>query len=228
MLVLTWNLFHGRALPPAGRPLLREFAAQLASWQWDVALLQEVPPWWPPVLGRACAASARTAPTSRNGLLPLRRAIAERAPDVIRSGGGGANAILARGGRIGEHRVEVLRWWPERRVVHGVRLDDGTWVSNFHGQAHSEERAQADMARAAAATVRWAAGSPAVLGGDTNTRLPGAAGFAVAGGHSVDHVMVRGLTCSAPARTLPRRRLSDHAPVILELAAPSTFKESST
>ena len=57
MRVLTWNLFHGRAVPPAGRDLAREFAAALAAWEWDVALLQEVPPWWPPALGRACGAA---------------------------------------------------------------------------------------------------------------------------------------------------------------------------
>ena len=59
MRVLTWNLFHGRSVPDAPRELLAEFAARLAGWEWDVALLQEVPPWWPPELGRACAARAR-------------------------------------------------------------------------------------------------------------------------------------------------------------------------
>ena len=58
MLVLSWNLFHGRSVPDAPRSLLADFAAQLAAWQWDVALLQEVPPWWPPALGRACGASS--------------------------------------------------------------------------------------------------------------------------------------------------------------------------
>src|SRR3954447_2326052 len=67
--VLTWNLFHGRADPAAGRELLAEFAAALAGWDWDVALLQEVPPWWPPELARAAGAQERTALTSRNGLL---------------------------------------------------------------------------------------------------------------------------------------------------------------
>ena len=47
MRVLTWNLLHGRAVPPAGRDLFDEFADALAGWEWDVALLQEVPPWWP-------------------------------------------------------------------------------------------------------------------------------------------------------------------------------------
>ena len=50
--LLTWNLYHGRAEPSARRPLAAEFAATLAGWEWDVALLQEVPPWWPQPLAR--------------------------------------------------------------------------------------------------------------------------------------------------------------------------------
>jgi endonuclease/exonuclease/phosphatase family metal-dependent hydrolase len=42
--VLTWNLLHGRSVPSSGRDLYEDFAAALASWQCDVALLQEVPP----------------------------------------------------------------------------------------------------------------------------------------------------------------------------------------
>src|SRR5687767_8092548 len=95
VLVLTWNLFHGRAQPPAGRALMGEFARTLAGWEWDVALLQEVQPWWPPVLARVAAARQVSVLTSRNSLLPLRRAIAVRAPDLIKANGGGANAILA-------------------------------------------------------------------------------------------------------------------------------------
>ena len=49
--VLTWNLFHGRAVPDRRGSLLRAFGATLASWEWDVALLQEVPPWWGADLG---------------------------------------------------------------------------------------------------------------------------------------------------------------------------------
>ncbi len=89
MRVLTWNLFHGRSVPPSGRDLLPEFTAALAGWGWDVALLQEVPPWWPAGLGAACGASARMALTSRNEGLPVRRWIAERSPDLIKSTGGG-------------------------------------------------------------------------------------------------------------------------------------------
>lgn len=219
MLVLTWNLFHGRALPNAGRELFDDFAAALSAWEWDVALLQEVPPWWPVPLGRACRASARMALTSRNALPCVRRAIAERAPDLIKSNGGGCNAILVRGAPIGDHRIRVLRRRPERRVVHAVRLPSG-WVGNLHAQVHSESRAQADLRTAAAAMAEWAGPSgPAILGGDTNTRRPHAPGFAVAGGHDVDFVMARGLARRGTVDVLPHGRLSDHAPVRVELVA---------
>jgi endonuclease/exonuclease/phosphatase family metal-dependent hydrolase len=218
MLVLTWNLFHGRSVPDAPRELLDDFAVRLAAWEWDVALLQEVPPWWPPALGRACEASARTALTSRNWLLPVTRWAARRRPDVIKSWGGGANAILVRGEAVVEHRARTLRSWPERRVAHGVRLERGWWVCNLHAQAHSEARAQADVALAATTASAWAAGAPIVLGGDLNTRDPIAAGFAHAAGAGVDHVLVRGLQTAGPARTLIRGALSDHAPVVAHVA----------
>ena len=218
MLVLTWNLFHGRSVPDAPREQLADFAAQLAGWEWDVALLQEVPPWWPPELGRACGASARTALTSRNWLLPLSRWAARRRPDIIKSWGGGANAMLVRGEAVTEHRVRALRSWPERRVVHGVRLERGWWVCNLHAQAHSEARAQADVALAAQTATAWSAGAPVVLGGDLNTRHPRAPGFAAVAGHSVDHVLVRSLRADGPGRTLDRGRLSDHVPVLAHVA----------
>lgn len=219
MRVLTWNLFHGRARPPAGRELLGEFAAALASWPWDVALLQEVPPWWPPALARACDAQERTALTSRNALPALRRFVAARWPDVIKSGGGGANAILVRGAPVSEHREVVLRRRPERRVCHAVRLDGGTWCANLHAQVHSAAHAQADVALAARSALRWAGDAPVVLGGDLNVRRAEAVGFAQLGGAWVDHVLGRGFD-AAGARTevLQRGVLSDHAPVLVECA----------
>jgi endonuclease/exonuclease/phosphatase family metal-dependent hydrolase len=218
MLVLTWNLFHGRSVPDAPRSLLADFAAQLAAWEWDVALLQEVPPWWPPALGRACGASARTALTSRNWLLPASRWAAQRRPDLIKSWGGGANAILVRTDRVLEHRRLTLRSWPERRVVHGVHLERGCWVCNLHAQAHSEARAQADVARAAATAIAWSAGAPVVLGGDLNTRRPLTPGFEAVAGHGVDHVLARLLRAGESGRTLERGQLSDHAPVLAHVA----------
>src|SRR3954454_4864810 len=215
MRVLTWNLFHGRARPPAGRALEREFAAALASWEWNVALLQEVPPWWPARL----AAEHDVALTSRNALLPLRRALAERRPDLMRSGGGSANAILVRGERIGARARRRLRLWPERRVVHAVRLEpSGVWIANLHAQVHSRARANADLAAAAAAALRWAGpDAPLVLGGDFNQPRPQAPGFVHAGGHGVDHVLARGLQPEGPPELPTHGSLSDHAPLIAEL-----------
>ncbi|MEA2273905.1 MAG: hypothetical protein QOI98_2613 [Solirubrobacteraceae bacterium] len=219
MQILTWNLFHGRAVPPAGRSLRDEFAGALAGWDWDVALLQEVPPWWPDSLARACGAQQRTALTSRNSLLPLRRALAERWPDVMKSNGGGANAILVRGPAITEHRVQRLRRWPERRVVHAVRLAGGPWVGNLHASVHSPRRAEADARRAGAALLEWAGDASAVLGGDFNVRTPSVEGFEWAGGHGVDHVLCRGLRSTGPGVRPVRGVLSDHEPVLVELSA---------
>lgn len=218
MHVLTWNLFHGRAVPPAGRPLLGDFAAALAGWDWDVALLQEVPPWWPPALARAAGAqAARTALTSRNAGLALRRAVAARSPDLIKSGGGGANAILVRDQAVLDHRRQTLRWWPERRVAHGVLLASGTWCVNLHAQVHAQARADADIAAAARTALGWAGGGPVVLGGDCNVPQPHAARFTAAGGHGVDHLLVHELQGVGRARALDAGRLSDHRPVLVQV-----------
>jgi endonuclease/exonuclease/phosphatase (EEP) superfamily protein YafD len=178
-----------------------------------------VPPWWPPDLGRICDASAHTALTSRNWLLPLRRAVAERRPDLIKSNGGGSNAILVRGQSVSEHRVARLRRWPERRVVHAVRLEDGTIVANLHAQVHSPERAQADAARAGACVVAWTEGGAAILGGDFNVPTPDVDGFEWMGGHGVDHVLARGFRPHGPGTRPARGALSDHEPVLVELSA---------
>jgi endonuclease/exonuclease/phosphatase family metal-dependent hydrolase len=213
--VLTWNLFHGRAVPGAGRSLLSEFADRLAGWAWDVALLQEVPPWWPGPLAQAAGAQERHVLTSRNSLLLLRRFVAERWPDLIKSGGGGANAILVRDDAIAEHRALVLTHRSERRVAHGVRLASGPWVVNLHATAHAPDRARAEALKAA---ERWAQAATLVLGGDLNLRHPQLPGLTHAAGRDVDHLLVRGLRPLEPAEVLDRGRLSDHPPLALSLA----------
>jgi endonuclease/exonuclease/phosphatase family metal-dependent hydrolase len=216
MRVLTWNLFHGRALQPRGRSLHREFAELVASWDWDVALLQEVPPWWPRGLAEASGASTRMALTSRNWIPPLRW-LARVAPDLAKSWGGGCNAILVRGDRIAEHRRQTLRLTPERRVMHAVRLASGVWVGNLHAQVRPPVSARSDIARAGAAILDWAGEAPVLLGGDFNVRDPAVAGLRDAGGSGIDRVLARGL--EPAGREMPDRQgLSDHAPVIVELA----------
>ena len=216
MRVLTWNLYHGRTVPPSGRYMLDEFSAALAGWEWDVALLQEVPPWWPPLLARAAGAQERTRLTSRNWLLPLRRWISERNPDILKSNGGGANAILVRG-EILEHRAARLRRLPEARWVHGVRTADG-WLVNVHSQNHPEALALADTRAATAHARRWAGGAPLIFGGDINLRRPPELpGLVHLGGNHVDHLFSDGRPAAAKREVLDRGHLSDHPPVAVTL-----------
>ena len=218
MRVLTWNLYHGRSRPPSRRSLLNEFAAALDGWAWDVALLQEVPPWWPPMLARACRAQHRMQLTSRNWLLPLRRAISERNPDILKSNGGGSNAILVRGAIL-EHRAVRLRRWPEARWAHGVRLADGGWAVNVHSHNLPAALALADTRKALEAARGWAGGAPLIFGGDVNLKRPPAfPGLVHLGGNHVDHLYSDGRPAAGHHEVLERGPLSDHPPVAVTLA----------
>jgi endonuclease/exonuclease/phosphatase family metal-dependent hydrolase len=213
--VLTWNLMHGRAQPPAGHDLRPAFTAALDRWEWDVALLQEVPPWWPPSLGAELEVEYRFVLTSRNGLLAARRAIATRWPDLIRSNGGGANAILARHDRIVAHRTLRLARFPERRWAHAAWLACGFWVVNVHASG-DEVRAERDGELVASTSLQWAAGAPLVVGGDFNLRLPRFDGLRHAGERDVDHIFVGNeLRVVGPVEVLDRGALSDHPPLVV-------------
>ena len=150
--------------------------------------------------------------TSRNGLLPLRRAIAARNPDLLAAAGGGSNAILVRGAPILEHRTRELTRRPERRVMHGVRLDAG-WVVNLHASTHPPEQRRADLLGAAETALGWAAGAPLVFGGDLNSTRPAMPGLTHVGGHHVDHVFVAGGLAGDAVEVLDAAPLSDHRPI---------------
>jgi endonuclease/exonuclease/phosphatase family metal-dependent hydrolase len=215
--LLTWNVFHGRALPPRDEDLLDAFALRLSSWSWDVALLQEAPPWWPLALARACDAEVRFALTSRNALLPLRRLVASRRPELLKANGGGCNALLVRGlGGVRAHARRRLRVWPERRVVHAVHVGDGCWFANVHASSRPS-RARRDVAEAHAAALRWAGDAPFVFGGDCNVVRLELPGLAHVGASHVDHVFTRGLA-PVSSEVLERNGLSDHAPLRVTLA----------
>jgi endonuclease/exonuclease/phosphatase family metal-dependent hydrolase len=248
--VLAWNLFHGRDHPLEGsrehvavnRVLRDEFATVLAREQWDLALLQEAPPYWAHALANAAGASATSVLTSRNFGAFIRRRLAEWNPDLIASGEGGSNQILARGGwRIAETRRLTLTLLPERRRLIWARLEHPEHgvltAATLHATAHDPAAAARDVERAARAACAWSAELPLVFGGDFNLRmaeLPDAyerlqreLGLGGARpGRAIDHVLVRGLeTRSAPEPLAAVRRdvrdrdgryvrLSDHAPVV--------------
>src|SRR5262249_48190180 len=153
----------------------------------------------------------------RNSALPVRRAIATRWPDLVGSNGGGANAILVRGLPIIEHRAVRLARLPERRWMHAVR-PPGLWVGNLHASGKHLAESGREFERARRALLGWAGDEPAVLGGDFNVHSLYLPGFVWAGGEHVDHVFAAGLRVAAPAEVLDRGRLSDHAPVRVNLA----------
>jgi endonuclease/exonuclease/phosphatase family metal-dependent hydrolase len=241
---LAWNIFHGRDVPlevDYKRSLHAEFAALLARFDWDVALLQEAPPRWLEELAFKAGAQGRLVKTSRNELGLLRGWIADRAPDLIKSGEGGSNQTLFRlPWSVAEERTLTLTRWPERRRMLWLRLvrPDGRTlcVANLHASAHNPARAAQEVAGAARAAVEWSGSRPLILGGDFNVRPQeqpwlydwlAAEGFSgPTGPHLIDHLLARGMTVTEPPRQLPaerrevaaddvaRVRLSDHAVVV--------------
>jgi endonuclease/exonuclease/phosphatase family metal-dependent hydrolase len=180
--------------------------------------------------------------TSRNSFAPLRAALAELNPDLIASGEGGSNMLLARPPAriVATERVELTRR-PERRALLLARLslpgDRSLAVASLHLSVPSTGRGPDEALRAAEAAVDWAGAVPLVLGGDFNLRpiqhrdafdaLRERFGLAPpTGPHAIDHLLVRGAEIVEPpvalpdaARDLPGPRglairLSDHAPVL--------------
>ena len=231
MRVLSWNLYHGRALIPAHRPLLDEFAAALDGFAWDVALLQEAPPRWFRELCRRTRSNGVRVLTSRNWLPPLQGRLADLAPDLIKSWEGGSNQILVRApGRVTEHRRLALAWRPEQRRMQWARLESGVCIANLHASAGLPGRAATEVLLAAQAAIDWSGSDPLVFGGDFNLRparqpepfaeLRERFGLGEpTGPRAIDHLLVRGLRVVSPPRQLEpdaRNGLSDHAPVLAE------------
>lgn len=261
---LTWNLFHGRDDPPhrsgagaewkvlgrnvkgerhvlVNRSLLPEFIAAIDRLEWDVALLQEVPPTWGGVLARGTGSLGRPVLTSRNWMSPFTWPVWSRRPQLVGSWEGGSNLILIRGEARSSPQGggrKLLTRWPERRAVHFVRLSTGLDVYVLHASTGSPGAAD-DVLAAADFADRNSGSRPLVLGGDFNCRP--AAGrpypelvdrFGLsrppeAMVRSIDHLLVRGLEVVEPPRTLPASirdvpdretgasiRLSDHDPVV--------------
>lgn len=245
MRALTWNLFHGRDLPVGGvdykRSLHAEFAALLARFDWDVALLQEAPPRFFRELALGSGAQGWMVKTSRNQLGFLRGWVADRVPDLIKSGEGGSNQILFRPPwAAAETRTLTLARWPERRRMMWIRLREPggatVCVANLHASAHNPARAAQEVEQAADAALAWSGGSPLVFGGDFNVRPSeqpwiferlAERGFSGPTGEKlIDNLLARGMRVAEAPRQLPaerrevaaggapRVRLSDHGVVV--------------
>ena len=196
MLVRTWNLFHGNALPPQRRSFLDEMISLATADDPDVLCVQEVPAW---ALGRFTVGDVAARPTV--GPLPSSASLGRRLTSLHHgllrsafSGQGNAVAVAPRLRVLAHDRLElnprgfraeearrlhlgvVARnaWAKERRVVQTVRLgaDDGRTylVANTHCTSLPDRRiAQAEIMRAAAfVTAKALADDVVVLAGDFN------------------------------------------------------------
>jgi endonuclease/exonuclease/phosphatase family metal-dependent hydrolase len=260
---ISWNLFHGRDFPPdpglrtwrsrllripernathiqVNRDLEAEFAAMLAGWAWDVALLQECPPRFAEPLARAAEAEGHRVLTSRNSLAPLRRLATALNPDLVASGEGGSNLTLVRrsgalGGIVARREMAIHEGRPEHRAMAFTRTGSGVCLANLHATNDLPDLAAEDVTRAAAAATEWAAGAPLLFGGDLNLRPGESPGlfaelerrFGLTGPtapDAIDHLLVSGLAQIVPPTRWPGEqrevecdglalRLSDHAPV---------------
>lgn len=228
ILVRTWNLFHGNAVPPERRGYLRQMVELVTADGPGIVCLQEVPVWalrhleaWSSM--RAFGAVAAVP----RGSAELGRWITELHHGLLRSAlTGQANAILvAPGLQLVEERTLAISESGERRVCQLARVGGLGVVGNFH--ATGGPVADEQFRRA----VDFVAGADehAIIAGDANVR-PGegqiycrlaSLEFSAPLAGSIDQIVVRGLEATAPTawpaerRRVGGRLLSDHAPVEL-------------
>jgi endonuclease/exonuclease/phosphatase family metal-dependent hydrolase len=226
MVVRTWNLFHGNTVPPGRRAFLREMVELITADRPGVVCLQEIPLWALPHLAswsgmQAVSAVARE---PRVGSARLGGLLTDLHHGLLRSAlTGEADAILvAPHFEVSHERELIVSTDGIRRLMHGLRLDGGVFVANFHTTGDDQFRMVADI-------VQSQAGEEAIVAGDANLR-PGDGktygllrrrGFSEPLAGSIDQILVRGVPSTPPAAWPEERRrvggrvLSDHAPVEL-------------
>jgi endonuclease/exonuclease/phosphatase family metal-dependent hydrolase len=226
MVVRTWNLFHGNTVPPGRRAFLREMVELITADRPGVVCLQEIPLWALPHLAswsgmQAVSAVARE---PRVGSARLGGLLTDLHHGLLRSAlTGEADAILvAPHFEVSHERELIVSTDGIRRLMHGLRLDGGVFVANFHTTGDDQFRMVADI-------VQSQAGEEAIIAGDANLRPGNGAtygllrkrGFSEPLPASIDQILVRGIPSTPPVawpderRRVGPRLLSDHAPVEL-------------
>jgi endonuclease/exonuclease/phosphatase family metal-dependent hydrolase len=201
LVVRTWNVFHGNAVPPE-RPAFLADAIRLASADAPgVVLLQELPVWSLPHLGAWSGMTAVGDVVRKPAIGPLPssaelgRVLTDIHHGVLRSAfTGQANAILVNAAlRVREHRHlrlnppgfrrryhvglrSQLAWAKEPRGCTVVRVERGDRtmvIGNLHATGNVDRRlADAELLRAATFVDGFANPDEAVvLGGDFNLTL---------------------------------------------------------
>jgi endonuclease/exonuclease/phosphatase family metal-dependent hydrolase len=234
LLVRTWNVFHGNAVPPERRGFLEEMVRLVTADGPDVVCLQEVPVWALRHLADWSGMAALGAVAARPRLwsAELGRLITEVDHGRFRSAlTGQANAILlTRALRVRQERTLMVSRNGERRVCQAVRVADVGLIGNVH--ATGGLVADEQFLRAAAFVDALAEpGEPVILAGDANI-VPGRGdiygeleewGLSRPLAGSIDQILVRGAPSTPPEawpeerRRVGGRLLSDHAPVELRV-----------
>jgi endonuclease/exonuclease/phosphatase family metal-dependent hydrolase len=225
LLVRSWNVFHGNAVPPRRKGFLREMLQLVSADRPDVLCLQELPAWALPLL-HAWTGMHSEGAIARPPLwpAPLSAWLTRRHQGFFRSGlAGQANAILVGEEHacedLGKERISTPG--RERRICQAARIAERLVVANLHAspgvRRPDETRAEVEHSRRFAEGLARP-GEPVVLAGDFNLRAPVLPGYSPPG-PGIDHVLVRGAPSTRVSVWPPERRtvgatvLSDHAPV---------------
>jgi endonuclease/exonuclease/phosphatase family metal-dependent hydrolase len=228
LVVRTWNLFHGNAVPPERHAYLERMIRLVTVDAPAIACLQEVPVW---ALDRLAGwsgmqAFGAVAARPRLGSARLGEVLTDLHHGLLRSAlTGQANAILV------AHELAVIESRSslvsepgegERRVGQVLRVETLGILGNVHVTA---EFADAQLRRALRIVELDA---PIVLCGDLNVRPGEGAIYDELRAHGfsepapgIDQILVRGLSATPPfvwpeeRRRVDGRLLSDHAPVEL-------------
>ena len=234
LVVRTWNVFHGNALPPRRRGYLREMIELACRDQPDVLCLQELPVWgisrldeWSSMQSFAVVARAPRVP----GLIGVR--VTRMNQGFFRSAFvGQANAILVGRSLEAEDRghLQISDPGRERRLAQAVGVAGSFVIVNLHAN-RGDEVAPMEVERSQAfAEAASRPGEVIVLAGDFNLQDVRLDGFSAASA-GIDHVLVKGAAVSESI-VWPRERreldgvvLSDHPPVDVTIAGVSTSVE---